>query len=65
MAAAGAAAAFRSVKAADGKSEIHAVLLHPGRNMWGDWKPDPAAVPVSGRETGSAGFSGFCSLSGA
>ena len=26
------------------------VLLHLGSNMWGDWKPDPAAVPVSAEE---------------
>ena len=50
MAAAGAAAAFRSVKAADGKSEIHAVLLHPGRNMWGDWKMPDEVEETDGRK---------------
>ena len=50
LAAAGTAAAFRSVLAADGKSEIRAVLLHPGCNMWGDWKMPDEVAEKDGRE---------------
>ena len=50
IAAAGASAAMRQVLAADGRSEIHAVLLHPGRNMWGDWKMPDEIAETDGRK---------------
>ena len=49
-AAAGAAAAMGTLRAADGKGEIHAVLLHPGRNMWGDWKMPDEVEETDGRK---------------
>ncbi|WP_289458216.1 hypothetical protein, partial [Klebsiella pneumoniae] len=49
-AAAGAAAAMGTLRAADCKSEIHAVLLHPGRNMWGDWKMPDEVAETDGRK---------------
>ena len=48
-AAAGFAAATGTLKGADGKSEIRAVLLHPGRNMWGDWKMPDEVAETDGR----------------
>ena len=49
-AAAGAAAVMGTLRAADGKGEIHAVLLHPGRNMWGDWKMPDEVAETDGRK---------------
>ena len=50
IAAAGAIAALSQVKAAVGRAEIRAVLLHPGLNMWGDWKMPDEVAETDGRK---------------